>query len=199
MLVLAGIMAVLLVAGCVSPLGVPSPEQQPGKVCRNVTVQKPVVREECSQVQSTQEVCGLKKLAYAVSERPKADLCIIDGNCVGQPLSECPACTIAMTRCTLTITNGDAQKSGTWRVGANFTLTNAGFDKEPITRTIKPNESGVFDFQQIYGPGDPINSATCNIFIMDEAVVEDCHQETRPGTECRNVTTMTPVTTQVCN
>jgi hypothetical protein len=192
------VLAILLAAGCTG-ISVPSQEQAPAAAsCRNVTEQKPVVSEQCSQVQSTEQVCGLRKLPYTVASPPKLDICIIDGDCVGKPLSQCPGCTTAMTRCTLIIKNDDPQKSGTWKVGANFTLLKSGFNKDPISITIRPNETAAFDFQQIYGPGDPVNSATCNISISEEAVVEDCHQETRPKTECRNVTTMTTVSRQVC-
>jgi hypothetical protein len=190
--------AMVFAAGCIGGGTPPQEQAPPAAVCRTVTEQEPVVSEVCSPVQSTEDVCGLRKLPYIVASPPKLDICIIDGDCAGKPLSQCPGCTSAMTRCTLIIKNEDPQKSGTWKVGANFTLLKSGFNKDPISITIRPNETAAFDFQQIYGPGDPVNSATCNISIIEEAVVDDCHQETRMKTECSNVTTMINVSRQVC-
>ncbi|MDD5339848.1 MAG: hypothetical protein PHV13_01220 [Candidatus ainarchaeum sp.] len=196
---LLGIFAMLLFAGCTMPAVPLITNNQTQQTCHMVTEQKPVTTEQCGEVSTTEQVCGIRKLPYDATVLPRIDLCILDGMCVGKPLSDCPACSNAMTRCTLIIENEDPQKSGTWTVGANYTLRNSGFNKDPITATIKPNETFAFDFQQMYVPGDPVTSAICNIYILSEATVDDCHDETRTKSECRNVTTMSTVQRQVCN
>lgn len=196
-LVLFGVLTMLLLAGCAAPL-LPSGQAAPNTTCRIVIEQKPVTTEQCGDVSTTEQVCGLRELPSKVIMLPKIDLCIIDGDCVGKPLSQCPVCTTAMSRCTLVIENQDPQASGTWTVTANYTIGNAGFNKEPITATIKPNESYSFDYQQIYAPGYPTNSANCNISVISKATVNDCHGETRTARECKNVTVNASVQTQVC-
>jgi hypothetical protein len=195
---LSGLFAMLFLAGCAAPVLPSGQTQQPAQTCHTVTDVKPVTTQQCSDVSTTEQVCGLRKLPYEAIRLPRIDLCITDGPCVGKPLSSCATCTTAMTRCTLVLENKDPQKSGTWTVGANYTLGNSGFNKDPITATIKPNETFAFDFQQIYAPGDPINSAVCNISVTAEASVDDCHSETRTKTECRNVTVNSTVQRQVC-
>ncbi|MBD3210559.1 hypothetical protein GF318_04225 [Candidatus Micrarchaeota archaeon] len=192
---------VMFLAGC---NGVPAaPEMQEGEEdesglqCRNVTEEIPVVEEICEEVSYTEEVCGIRKLEYAATELPKVDLCVRDGPCVGEPLKNCPDCDKAMSRCVLVITNED-DKEGTWEVGANYTIGAFGFNKEPVSHSIKPNESFAFDFNQLYAPGKPINSARCELFIMEEPMIDDCHDETRTVLECRNVTNIETVVTEVC-
>ncbi len=190
----------LLLAGCTTPVLPQGPAQQPpAQTCKTVIEQKPVTTEQCGDVSTTEQICGVRKLPYKVTRLPRIDLCIIDGNCVGKPLSQCPTCTTAMSRCTLVIENLDSQASGSWTVAANYTLGNAGFNKDPITATIKPNGTSTFDFQQIYTPGYPTNSAECTISVISEATVNDCRGETRTQRECRNVTTSATVQTQVCS
>ena len=196
---LLGLFAMLLVAGCTAPALPSGQPQQPGVTCRNVTVVQPVTTEQCGDVQTTQQVCGLRKLPYKSVLLPKVDLCIIDGDCAGNPLSQCQHCTTAMTRCTLVIENLDQVASGTWSVSATYRIGKAGFDKGPITAVIEPNSTYSFDFQQIYVPGDPVNSANCNVTVSGEATVNDCHGETRTTRECRNVTGNANVQTTVCS
>ena len=195
-----GLFAMLLVAGCVSP---PTVEQQKPPVtqprqCTNITENVPVTLEECDNVSITEQVCGVRTLPYRSVDPPKVDLCIADGPCVGNPLGSCQACSKAMTRCMRIITNEDSKASGTWILVANFTFGSSGFNKEPITATIRPNESYTFDFYQIYVPGYPLNSATCTIYMVDEARVDDCHDETRLVTQCQNLTRTVPVQREVC-
>jgi len=197
-LMLSGILALLLLAGCAALPLQPETGEPVLKVCRNVSEQKPVIIEKCGEVSTTEQVCGARKLPYDATRLPRIDLCIMDGPCVGRPLSECDSCTNAMTRCTLVIENEDAQKAGTWTVAANYTFGNFGFNKDPITAVIKPNETFAFDFQQIYAPGHPVTSAICNISVVAEAVVDDCHEETRTKTECKNVTANATILTEVC-
>src|SRR5262249_36889181 len=155
--------------------------------------------EECGDVSYTVPVCGLRKLNYSVTHQPKVDLCIDDGtSCTGNSLGECPDCHRAMTRCILTITNDEAQQSGLWTVGANFTLPNAAFLKDPKMVQIDPNQSYAFDFYQIYSVNPPVNSASCSLFIIKEPTVQDCHQETRTRVECGNVTQNLTKITEVC-
>jgi len=97
----------------------------------------------------------------------------------------------------MVITNND-DRSGTWTVGANYSLGDSGFIKDPITHTIGPNESATFDFHQIYVPGYPVNSASCELYIMDEPIIDDCHEETRIKRDCTNVTTFVTVEREVC-
>jgi hypothetical protein len=198
------LLSILLVFGCVSsPIDLPiledehTPQETP-KVCRNVTDLVPQVVEECGEVSYTEEECGKRKLEYNSSMNPISHLCWIDGDCGGKPLSTCTSCLKAATRCTLKLTNNDEKKSGTWTVGANFTQSNSLFSRDPVTKTIGPGETGVFDFQHFYDPGKPINSANCVLFVKTEAEVDDCIQITRTRQECTNVTTNVEVQRQVC-
>ncbi len=198
-LILLGIIAIFLV-GCAGPIELP-PEQPPGEEerrCTTVTEQVPFIEEECANVSYTEQVCERKKLQYTSTSLPRVDLCISEGPCSGKPLSECPGCLNAMTRCQLVLTNNDESKSGSWTVGADFTIGNFGFVKDPITHTIGPKESATFDFHQIYNPGYPINSALCELYVLKEPVVDVCHEETRTRHECTNVTKYTTVEKEVC-
>ncbi len=200
--VLLGLLAVLLAAGCVQmPSTSPTnqPPTTPVQVCRNVTTVTPVTQLECGNVSYTVPVCQLRTLNYTSTRNPNVDLCIGDGPCTGSPLSQCQTCSQAMTRCVMVIRNNEPVESGTWSVAANFTLGSAGFIKDPITETIPPNGSFAFDFSQIYTVGNPINSAVCNLWIVKEPTIQDCHQETRTRVDCNNVTTNTSSTSQVCD
>ncbi len=201
-ILLAGLFAILIIAGCVSTPSeggqTPPPSQPGGKTCRTVTEEVPVVKEECGPVSYTEQVCGIRKLNYSFKLLPKVDLCIGDGSCTGNPLGDCQACSKAMTRCIMEITNLEPQKTGLWSVGANYTLGSAGFLKDPIIHTIGPNQTAQFDFNQIYTPGQPINSASCSLFVLSEPTIEDCHEETRSRQDCRNVTRTTQVQREVC-
>ncbi len=198
-----GLLAILLVAGCIqAPPQAPPTGQQPTtpvQTCRNVTTVTPVTQLVCGNVSYTVPVCELRKLNYTVTMRPNVDLCIGDGNCTGSPLGQCQTCSSAMTRCVMVIQNNEPVDSGSWTVAANFTLGNAGFIKDPITEVIPANGSFAFDFNQIYTPGDPISSAVCNLWITKEPTIQDCHQETRTRVDCNNVTTNTTSTSQVCD
>ncbi len=200
--IVLGIIALLLAAGCIQVPSGGTPSQQPPpaptQTCRNVTTVTPVITEQCGNVSYTIPVCTLRKLNYSTSLRAKVDLCISDGPCNGQPLGQCEGCTSAMSRCVMDIKNNEPLQSGTWTVGANYTLGTAGFIKDPITATIDPNSSFAFDFHQIYNPGSPINSADCLLQVIKEPTIEDCHQETRTRVDCANVTSNSTTTTQVC-
>ncbi len=194
----------LVLAGCVSPPSVPEEQQEQNNSeqtenCHTVSVSEPFTEEECGNVSFTDQVCELRKLNYTVTDVPKVDLCIEDGNCVGNSLGSCPECSKAMTRCVLLIRNDEPQNSGTWTVAVNYTLGNSGFNKEPITQTIGPNESFAFDFDQIYTPGYPINSASCKMAVVAEPTIDECHEETRLEVVCQNVTEMRSVDREVCD
>ncbi len=201
--VLFGLLAILLIAGCIqAPTQTPpatQPTPTPVQTCRNVTTYTPVTQLVCGNVSYTVPVCELRKLNYTISMKPKVDLCIGDGSCTGSPLGQCQTCSSAMSRCVMEIKNNEPVDSGSWTVAANFTLGNAGFIKDPITEVIPPNGSFAFDFNQIYTPGDPISSANCNLWVSKEPTIQDCHQETRTRIDCNNVTTNTSSTTQVCD
>ncbi len=98
----------------------------------------------------------------------------------------------------MTIKNEDLVNAGTWKMGANFTLPAGAFIKDPISIMIPPNSSAVFDFYQIYWLDQPINSAVCNLYILDVPTVNDCVQVAKTRNECRNVTTMVTTTREVC-
>jgi len=197
-LVLFGVLTILI-AGCAAPVELPlEPFKEPEKVCRNVTQEIPVAHAECTNISYTEEVCERKKLEYTSALAPVVHLCVADGECVGSPLSECPFCPRAMTRCKMTITNNDDTKSGSWTVGAKYTLGTSGFDKDPITYVIAPGETATFDFHQMYVPGYPVNSASCELYIISEPIVDVCHQETRLKRDCVNVTTYVSVEREVC-
>lgn len=196
-LILFGILVMMV--GCVGQEVIPlePPFEQPEKECTNVTEEIPVTHEECTNISYTEEVCERRALAYTSVEPPIVHLCVADGPCVGSLLSECPFCAKAMTRCMMVITNEDS-KRGTWKVGAKFTLGKSGFIKDPITATIEPNESATFDFQQIYVPPKPISSASCELYMVEEPVIDDCHQETRTKRECTDVTSYVTTVREVC-
>lgn len=200
--IVLGLIALLLAAGCIQvPSGTPPSTQQPPAVtqtCRNVTTVTPVITEQCGNVSYTIPVCSLRKLNYSISLKPKVDLCIGDGVCNGQPLGQCQQCSSAMSRCVMIIKNNEPTQSGSWTVGANYTLGTAGFNKDPITATIDPNSTYEFDFYQIYTPGYPINSADCQLLVVKDPSIEDCHEETRARVDCANVTANSTSTTQVC-
>lgn len=200
--ILFGIFAMLIIAGCVSPPteaipSSPAGPSEPSQECTIVMEERPVIEEECGNVSFTEQICGLRTLEYSTASVPKVDLCIADGACVGEPLGKCLACSKAMTRCMLILTNDD-DKTGTWTVSASYMLGTSGFTKEPITAAIRPGESYTYDFFQIYVPGQPINSASCELTVTNEAIIDDCHEETRTGIVCRNVTRTVLVETEVC-
>jgi hypothetical protein len=197
-----GILAFLVIAGCTTTPESKPPEQKPqpqkNQTCRTVTEEVPVVKEECGEVAYTEQVCSMRKLNYTQKMLPKVDLCISDGVCTGKPLGDCQGCAKAMTRCILQITNLESEKSGTWSVGANYTMGTFGFNKDPISHSIGPNQTSDFDFNQIYTPGFPISSATCTLAVVSEPSAEECIGHTRTTTECRNVTKTESVSKEVC-
>ncbi len=158
----------------------------------------PETKEQCSDVSFTEPSCGVRLLNYSITRLPKVDLCISDGECLGKPLGDCQNCVKAMTRCVMRVQSLEPQKTGTWSVGANFSFVNYGFEKEPITRTIGPNQSADFDFNQIYTVNYPVNSAVCNLAVISEPLIEECVQVSRTRTDCRNVTTTKSVPREVC-
>ena len=200
------LLTILLVFGCVGPTSdLPivddnggGTQQETGQNCRTVVDTVPEIVEDCGEVSYTEEDCGTRALEYNTSMNPITHLCWIDGDCGGKPLSTCTSCLKAATRCTMKITNLDEKKSGTWTVKANFTARNSLFSRDPVTKTIGPGETGVFDFQHFYDPGKPINSATCKLFITKAAEVDDCVQITRTRQECFNVTQNVEVEREVC-
>ncbi len=200
-LILIGMLSILLLAGCTTPPATQPTKQpvQPAQPqCHNETNQVKQVHEECGPVSYTIQVCGSRKLEYDAVALPLVNICSADGPCAGGLLSNCTFCTNAMTRCMMSIHNLDMQASGDWTVGANYTVTGGQFIKTPQTLTIAPNQTGVFDFNQFYNPGDPISSASCAIFVMSDPTVDDCHDETRTRNECQNITDIVPVTKVVC-
>ncbi len=201
--ILAGLFAILMLAGCVTPpqqVITPPQNQTPThqETCRMVDQSVPVVTEQCGNVSYTEQVCGKRELPFTVVELPSVNLCVADGPCVGHDLGECKTCTKAMTRCVWAIENKDPAATGTWTVGANFTLGAFGFNKDPISQTIAPNQTATFDFFQMYMVSQPITSAVCHLAVAETAIVDDCHGETRQAVECQNVTTQKTVQTQVC-
>lgn len=190
-------------AGCIEPPIIPpleneTPVEPPVVTCTTFTEEVPATEEVCENFSYTDEICGKKQLEYSAILLPKTHLCIQDGPCVGQPLASCPTCSKAMSRCILVVTNEDEEYSGTWTVSATFSVDQSGFIKEPITKTIAPNESFNFDFYQIYVVGSPIQAASCDLPVTSAPIVDDCHQETRIETECTNVTTTKLVEVEVC-
>jgi len=193
----------LMLAGCTTPAQ-PSGTADQGSTtqpvtCRMVQVQETGLVEECGPVSYTETVCGKRTLESDVTLLPKVDICSIDGPCSGLSIDECSSgCTKAMTRCVMVIKNLEDSKSGEWKVGANFTIPNAAFLKDPQALTIRPGETGTFDFYQFYSPGIPITTAECNVFVMEEPQIEDCHDETRTKDECAEVEKPVTVMREVC-
>lgn len=201
--VLAVIVVMLFIAGCASPPQgqtppTTPPTTTPTKTCRTVVDQIPYTDTRCGDVSYTEPVCGLRKLNYSTILLPEVDICMIDGPCAGSELSECQHCTKAMTRCVMVIKNEEPVQSGQWSVGANYTLGNAMFLKDPITLTIEANHTAAFDFNQIYELGEPANSASCKLFVVKEPTIIDCVQQTKSKYECQNVTMYRNESRQVC-
>ncbi|MFH0737319.1 MAG: hypothetical protein V1827_01575 [Candidatus Micrarchaeota archaeon] len=193
--------AVVFIAGCTTTPAsdIVKPPVLPGEEgCTTVIEQVPYTELECGDVSYTEEVCVIRKLDYTAKQSPKVDLCISDEGCNGMALGDCQGCTQAMTRCVMEIKNEETIKSGTWSVGAEYSLGNFGFIKDPITHTIDPGETVAFDFNQIYSPGKPISSASCVLEIESDPMIEDCHQETRSREDCANVTKTRQVEREVC-
>ena len=163
-----------------------------------VSEQQPYLEETCSDVSVTKPVCGIRALPYDMHNLSTLHLCVNDGECVGKPLGDCQTCSRAMTRCGILLSNDDKKSSGAWVVGANFSVSGGGFIRDPITKTLAPGESYEFDFEQMYTPGNPISSATCTVFLISAPKVDDCIDETRTTTECKNVTKYQAVERQVC-
>lgn len=195
------VLAIILVAGCAGTPQIPGITQNTTNatpVCQTVTTQVPTTQNVCTNISVTHSVCGIRALKYNTSLETQNNFCVSDSGCTGEQLSACPGCTQASTRCGMIVTNLDPNSSGTWVVGANFTVSNGGFNRAPISQSIGPNDSYTFDFQQMYSLGSPPNSATCDVFIVSAPTVNDCHDETRVQPDCQNVTTYQNVSQQVC-
>jgi hypothetical protein len=195
-------LSILLAAGCVSTPGGEQPPAQAGsgqnKTCRTVVDEVPDVKEQCSNASFSEQSCSIRKLNYTATTLPRVDLCISDSPCMGKPLGECIGCAKAMSRCVLRVQSLETLKTGTWSVAANFSVGNSGFNKDPISHPIGPNQSADFDFSQIYTTDYSTGSASCSLAVVAEPTIEDCVQVTRMKTECHNVTGTKSVTRQVC-
>jgi hypothetical protein len=191
----------VLVAGCTLPVGTQEqkPADEKNQTCTTVSQLVPSTEEKCSNITYTEPVCQRRKLNYTTNALDQIDLCSSDGACTGKPINECYTCTKALTRCQLVIKNLDGKRQGTWTAGANFTLKSGGFVKDPVTISIGPNESEIFDFQQIYVPDSLRYPAICKVYVLDVPTVEDCHEETRTRRVCSNVTEYKSVDKKVCN
>ncbi|MBI5228369.1 hypothetical protein HY988_07285 [Candidatus Micrarchaeota archaeon] len=194
------LIGILLIAGCTgqsAPKTTPTPE--PKTICTKVIEQIPIITEQCDNVSYTEEVCQLRELKYSVVGQTKTDLCIVSDSCAGSPLSSCRNCNRAMTRCTMTIKNLDPKETADWTVGANFTLPWAGFIKNPDSQTILPEHNATFDFYQIYSFSEVIIPASCDLYVINKPIINDCHQETRAKVVCANVTTTQSREKEVCS
>lgn len=189
-----------MIFGCVSETPAqPQGTSQVQQNCRIVQETVPVVVEECGDISYTEQVCERRNLLFETVETAPIHICALSSEiCGGAPLSSCASCRNAMTRCSMYIKNTNS-KTGQWTVGANFSIRNAVFAREPVTKTIAPNETILFDFQQFYDPGEPINSASCKIFIISPAILDDCREITRTKLDCVNVTKMATVEKEVCD
>ncbi len=199
-------MMLIFIAGCVE---IPPPVMEPGPSgegpeapeCRIAYVEEPFEEEVCAEVIYNVEECDMKELEYTASQIAKTDLCIADGPCVGKTLyGNCLyACTRAMKRCQMNITNNDERLSGTWVVGATFTFNGAAFVKNPQSVLIPPGETHVFDFEQMYQLGDPVTVATCSVTVLYPAITRDCVLVERTRTECENITKTRIIQEEICD
>jgi hypothetical protein len=193
----------LLFFGCLDG-GVTTPPEQPPEqpstpVCRMVSITEPYTEVECWNVTYTEQVCERKALEYFQSKTNKVDLCTSDSDCVGKELVNCPnTCAKAMKRCRMNITNLNTKKSGTWTVGATFSRDSIGFEKEPISKKIEPEQTFTFDFTQLYDLGQGGSSLECELLVLDTPVVEFCHDEARTFEECEEVTRYKTIEREVC-
>lgn len=204
--IILGLSIFIMLFGCVQggaqsqpqPL-VTTPEQPVLPGCHVVTMSEPYTETMCWNVTYTQEVCDREALEYTVSRVRTIDLCTGDGACTGKPVADCPyTCNNAMKRCQMDITNLNTEKSGMWVVGANFTIPNMGFEKEPQRLLISPGQTVTFDFTQLYTLGLKGTSVECSLYVMDAPVADFCHQESMTETECDEVTVYRTIEKEVC-
>jgi len=198
-----GLSLFLLLFGCLNTEVTPAPEGVPELTppanCHIVTLTEPYTEEVCWNVTYTQEVCEYKALEFSVSSVHKLDLCTVDGDCVGKELSACPhTCTGAMKRCRMNVTNLNPDKAGVWAVGANFTLDNAGFIKDPVDSYLQPGETWTFDFTQLYTIGLGGSSMDCDMYLVSTPTVEFCHQVGKDDVECQERTLYRTIEREVC-
>jgi len=187
--------------GCVSaPLQNPlQPNATPS--CSTVTTQEPYQEQVCQNVSKMDQVCANRELNYSLSPATKTYLCSENNLCVnwlGNGTCVTYYCSNGMTRCTANLTNLDPQKSGTWSVGANFSLDGKVFGKNPVEVTLLPSESEIVDFDLFYGMDINQLKADCSIFISTPSRIQDCSFVTTTALDCQNVTKYRDVEKQVC-
>ncbi|MFH1520481.1 MAG: hypothetical protein ABID61_02440 [Candidatus Micrarchaeota archaeon] len=188
----------LFLSGCALPL-----ETQQNKTttqtCRIIQTDKPVTTEECVNYTKTSTDCNERQMYYSILSLSKNTLCTADGSCAGKSIENCGKCSTAMTRCIMTINSDEQKESGTITVGANFTLPSGAFLKEPISKTFNHGTNDTFDFYQIYNPGNPINTADCNLYVIGIPTVNECNDITKIVSDCKPVTRIEKIQTEICS
>lgn len=204
--IIIAILFTLILLGCTSQQPPPTPtpsQQQPIIVspnCRLVSEEVPSIREVCeNNVGRTETVCSKKSLSYELNYYDQINICTADGDCAGKDISSCSSCKRIMSRCQLNVTNKDPLNAGNWGVRANFTVNGRIFEKEESVKTIGPLKTETFDFYQIYDPYGSISIAQCNLMISSPPIIDECHDETRTVSVCRNVTESKTIQKEVCN
>lgn len=188
--------------GCISLLDdtiIEPPQVVPS--CTNVSVQEPYMVEECQNVSRMEEVCVTRELNFSMSEVEETRLCVQKELCVNWlPDGTCVTkyCSKGMTRCKVNITNLDPQKAGEWIVSANFTVDGNTFKKNSIKKTMLPQESAVFNFEQFYDMDINQKIAKCKIFVSEPTKLQDCSFITKLDEECSNTTKYKEVIKQIC-
>jgi|GEM_PF-2008423 len=190
--------------GCLStPFQNPLPSLQPNATpsCNTVVTQEPYQGQVCQNITKSDEVCAIRELNYSLGRVTKTELCTDNSLCVNRlPDGTCVTsyCSQGMTRCMANLSNLDAQKSGTWYVGANFSIDGTVFDKNPIKADLLPLETQVMDFDLSYSMDINQKKPVCAIFIGTPARIQDCSLVARTVVDCQNVTQYRNVSKEVC-
>jgi hypothetical protein len=203
------ILATGILFGCIAPFtetgqvppgaNLTGPNITPG--CKTVVTQEPYNKTQCQNVSKMDEVCVNRELNYTLSPTVKTDICVSSDLCVNPyPGGGCATyyCSKGQTRCRANLTNLDPQKSGTWSVGANFTMGGSVFGKDPVVETLLPGSTVPIDFQMLYNMDVNQVRPSCVVFVKSSPIIQDCNFITRITEDCQNVTEYKNVEKQVC-
>jgi hypothetical protein len=203
--VLVGIMLIALF-GCLMPVSSQAQNRTQENTttdCKVVVTQEPFTEEICQNVSKMEEVCENRELNYSLAAVEKNFVCLEDSLCMDRgPDGVCyyKLCSKGMTRCRSNITNLDPQKTGVWGVAANFSFDSGTlFEKNPVSKTLFPNETRALDFEQSYEMDLNQKKPSCTIFVKTPAKLQDCNFITKLIENCINTTKNKTVEKTVCN
>lgn len=195
------IFMIILSAGCVVlPSGPPDETNiSTPKTCRIIQTDQPVTTQECTNYTQTTTNCDDRPMNYSIIAFSENTLCTTGGSCANELLESCSKCSVAVSRCIMTIKSDEKKETGTITVGANFTLPGGAFIKEPISKTFNHGANHTFDFYQIYNLEKPIITAKCNLYVIGTPTVKECKDITKIESDCKPVTRIEKIQTEVCS